>query len=291
MSKKIDNLAWDRYYTARSATNGKVQWYSEEDIKQISQRYGIDQPFAMFIWSRTEHSVRTYELMEIKTGYRVLELGCGGGAFTAGMILGNREKQFQVSTTDFSPLSVERTRQNLTSLGIEDRCQFIVADATELPFPDNLFDIVIAPSVIEHIPEQRKAISEMSRVCRMGGRIIISTDNTSGGFATFGILTFLRWGEKILRRMRVLRTPAMYCISNTPSEIKRKFKNAGLEISFFEFTHFSVPFFRKILDVIKLCPNQLKALAYNLFVVLESRSRKSRYGCLHPMFIIIGRKG
>jgi SAM-dependent methyltransferase len=47
------------------------------------------------------------------------------------------------------------------------------ADATDLPFPDANFDIVIANHILEHIPEDHKAMKEMYRVLRPGGTAVL----------------------------------------------------------------------------------------------------------------------
>lgn len=63
---------------------------------------------------------------------------------------------------------------------LRDRIHFKVEDATELSFPDNSFDIVVSFSTIDHIPSpdgRMKAISEMCRVLRKGGHVIITVPN------------------------------------------------------------------------------------------------------------------
>jgi len=51
------------------------------------------------------------------------------------------------------------------------------ADATKLPFPDNVFDLVISTRVLQHIREWHKAIQEMARVCKPGGTIVLMVYN------------------------------------------------------------------------------------------------------------------
>ena len=46
-------------------------------------------------------------------------------------------------------------------------------DATKLPYPDASFDLVYSISVVEHIPDDTAALSEMLRVTRPGGRVIV----------------------------------------------------------------------------------------------------------------------
>ncbi len=60
------------------------------------------------------------------------------------------------------------------------RIRIEVADATALPFPDEYFDIAFSFSTLEHIPEKqkrKKAFSEISRVTKKGGYVIITVPN------------------------------------------------------------------------------------------------------------------
>lgn len=49
----------------------------------------------------------------------------------------------------------------------------IEADITDLPFPDESFDVVLCNHVLEHVPDDRKAVSELFRVLRPGGRALM----------------------------------------------------------------------------------------------------------------------
>ncbi|HEX9608932.1 MAG TPA: methyltransferase domain-containing protein [Candidatus Paceibacterota bacterium] len=51
----------------------------------------------------------------------------------------------------------------------------VVADAHELPFEDNEFEIVLCTEVLEHLKEPRVAIGEMNRVLKRGGTLILTT--------------------------------------------------------------------------------------------------------------------
>lgn len=53
-------------------------------------------------------------------------------------------------------------------------------DICNLPIDDEIFDYVLCTEVLEHVPEPIKAIQELSRICKKGGHIIITTPFTSG---------------------------------------------------------------------------------------------------------------
>jgi ubiquinone/menaquinone biosynthesis C-methylase UbiE len=52
---------------------------------------------------------------------------------------------------------------------------FLCADATALPFEDNSFDAITMFDLLEHVPDDAKAIAEAKRVLRPGGYLLVST--------------------------------------------------------------------------------------------------------------------
>jgi SAM-dependent methyltransferase len=55
------------------------------------------------------------------------------------------------------------------------------ADLLDLPYPDDSFDYVTCVSTVEHTPDPRRALAEMVRCVRPGGRVLLTTDHTPGG--------------------------------------------------------------------------------------------------------------
>jgi len=60
----------------------------------------------------------------------------------------------------------------------EEREDIIQADAHELPFEENSFDLVLCTEVIEHTEKPRKVLSEINRVLKDGGELILTTPQT-----------------------------------------------------------------------------------------------------------------
>jgi ubiquinone/menaquinone biosynthesis C-methylase UbiE len=172
----------------------------------------------------------------------------------------------------------------------DERCSFIIADATKLPFRNGYFDIVVSPSVIEHIPHQEEAISEIERVCARNGKVVISTDNNYGKYASLSLNTFMALGGKVLRMFGILPKNRIYFIKNTPSEFRNKIRAVSLDVEHFEFTHFSVPFRDSIFGLIRFLPHFFQNCLLNILSFLERESRMSKTGFLHPVFIVVARK-
>ena len=123
-------------------------------------------------------------------GERVLDGGCGNARDLIELFgLGCR-----CTGIDYSPNMVEEARQELAKHDITD-VTLEVGDLTDLQFPDESFDKVFASEVLEHIPDYRKAISEMARVVKPGGTVVVTTPNRHSlyGFDRYVIL------EKVLR--------------------------------------------------------------------------------------------
>ena len=74
-----------------------------------------------------------------------------------------------------SPVQVSRANALSASAGLGDRCSFAVADALALPFPDDSFDLVWSLESGEHMPDKKKFMAEMARVCAPGGRVLLVT--------------------------------------------------------------------------------------------------------------------
>ena len=57
----------------------------------------------------------------------------------------------RVTTFDISEASVEAARKRVEANGVENRVEFAVASAEELPFPDGRFDLVVGKAILHHL--------------------------------------------------------------------------------------------------------------------------------------------
>jgi ubiquinone/menaquinone biosynthesis C-methylase UbiE len=126
------------------------------------------------IQSHDENYLTTYiSLIKSKLHFlpsqkgKLLELGCGGGQSTN--YLAERLNNFHCIGTDISELAIEEARDKYHL----DNLVFQVVDAHSLPFPDEEFEIVSSCDVIEHLPDTETALSEMLRVIKSKGLLII----------------------------------------------------------------------------------------------------------------------
>ena len=98
---------------------------------------------------------------------KVLDVGSGNG-----YILGNYAQHgAQVYGVDITQISIELCQRRFEYLGVHGH--FSVASVEELPFASGVFDCVCSMGVLHHTPDIKKAIGEISRVLKPGGRLII----------------------------------------------------------------------------------------------------------------------
>lgn len=90
----------------------------------------------------------------------------------------------------FAPDALERklrTSPNLTyiSTDLDSPDAMVHMDITDIPFSDHTFDVIICSHVLEHVPDDRKAMSELYRILKRGGRAIILVPFELDRAATF----------------------------------------------------------------------------------------------------------
>lgn len=117
-----------------------------------------------------------FDKLPVKEGYRILDIGCGPGRHTSAA---SRLKDVVVIGSDISFDEAVEARNRLEEqekLGLNGGGSFaaLVADITGLPFPDGFFHMVICAEVLEHIPDQEKAVQEVIRVLKPGGDLVVS---------------------------------------------------------------------------------------------------------------------
>jgi malonyl-CoA O-methyltransferase len=101
-------------------------------------------------------------LNEIKDGDKIIEVGCGKGR-----ILKQLHERF--ANCDLTALDISRKLLDYLPIGIKKICSF----TENIDLPDNNFDVVYAVESLEHSLNPRAAISEMTRICKPGGKLLV----------------------------------------------------------------------------------------------------------------------
>jgi SAM-dependent methyltransferase len=108
--------------------------------------------------------------LQVQSGQTVVDVGCGTGAYNGVLSsLGAR-----IVGLDTSPAMLHETRQQAQARGLN--VTVIQATAEALPFSDAGCDRVMANHMLYHVPDQIRALQEMGRVLRPGGRVLLATN-------------------------------------------------------------------------------------------------------------------
>jgi ubiquinone/menaquinone biosynthesis C-methylase UbiE len=133
-----------------------------------------------------------FRKINISNSKKVLEVGCG-----AGMLANYLSEKYQmiVTGTDIDAEQIELAKEYHKG---NNRLNFFPADATDLPFKDSEFDMVLSFMVMHHINDWKKAFDEINRVLKPGAIFIIKdlsfSQITSGVLSrlsnNYGVYTF-----------------------------------------------------------------------------------------------------
>lgn len=153
-------------------------------------------------------AARRDALYAIQPGERILDLGCGTGAAVARL----RARGVDAVGIDFAPEMI-RAAHEQWALNEHTR----IADAAELPFGSQSFDVVLADGVLHHLAVQGKlaaALGELRRVLKPGGRLCVFDRNGS-------VISALLLRAAITAKMLIGRTTGKrhYPSSATRNEI------------------------------------------------------------------------
>lgn len=137
---------------------------------------------------------RKFDLRGMKS---ILDVGSGAGQI-AGHLLEFADPGAEITCTDLSAQMLRRARTRLKN----SRPAFVVADVMCLPFATGSFDGITCGYVLEHVPEPEKGLSEMSRVLRKGGRmLLLTTEDSFSGAWTSRIWYCRTYNRRQLRQL------------------------------------------------------------------------------------------
>jgi 2-polyprenyl-3-methyl-5-hydroxy-6-metoxy-1,4-benzoquinol methylase len=160
------------------------------------------------------------EQLEIDPGWRVLDVGTGPGRFGAFFA----ERGCRVTGVDLNPDMIEIARENARSRGLSERFDVQPGSAEDLAaFGDASADVVLCMELFDHLPDLDRALAEMRRVLRPGGRFLFTYVPSNSLYGALG---------NVYRRFRAWAQPDDRMISRTYhlSEVRRRLARAGLSL-------------------------------------------------------------
>jgi SAM-dependent methyltransferase len=158
-----------------------------------------------------------FERLDLRGRQTLLDLGCGAGRHA-----------FEAMRRGATVVALDADAAELKDVKAVGGAMFddgelphgeggvVNGDALTLPFPDESFDRIIAAEVVEHIPDDKRALRELARVLRTGGRIAVTVPT--------------RWPERVCWALdyRYNDTPGGHVRIYRQSELESKLEGAGL---------------------------------------------------------------
>jgi ubiquinone/menaquinone biosynthesis C-methylase UbiE len=214
------------------------------------------------------------EALDLKSGSKVLDVAAGNGMVS----LAAARRWCEVISTDYVPDLLERGKARAAAEGWS--IKFMEADAEDLPFQDDQFDVVLSTFGVMFTPNQEQAAAELLRVCRPKGKIGLANWTPDGFigqvFKTLG---------KYLPPPAGARSPAMW---GTRTRLAEMFDAGASSIKaesrIFNFRYRSADHF---LDVFRTYYGPvLKA-----FAALEPAKQEELQDDLHALIVRMNRSG
>jgi SAM-dependent methyltransferase len=119
-----------------------------------------------------------YDRLGMRAGDRLLDVGCGAGRHAyEGLRRGGRVVAYDLDASEVKDTAtvLEAMQDDDPAVSASGGLGWAVnGDALHVPFPNSSFDRIIASEVLEHVPDDQSAITELTRVLRPGGTIAVT---------------------------------------------------------------------------------------------------------------------
>ena len=139
---------------------------SDSDAIEHAERLELRAQAADEVAARNEY----IRILGVHTGEQVLEIGCGSGAVTRALAK-HIAPNGKVVGLDASGALLPIARRLANEAGLGNLIEFRHGDCRNLPFRDNSFDVVLTVTTLSHVPNVDRALQEIVRVTRPGGRL------------------------------------------------------------------------------------------------------------------------
>ena len=158
----------------------------------------------------------------------ILDVGCADGHLTA-QIKGLLPDS-SLTGVDLHLRSINYAKKKWPGI------KFMMADARKLPFSDRKFDNVICVETLEHVPNNEKALDEIYRVLKKGGKFVVCQDTDSWLF-NFVWFFWTKWKGKVWDGAHISCVKPKQLLSLLKKHkfkiVEKKFSHLGLEVTIF----------------------------------------------------------
>lgn len=260
-------------------------FYQKYHDNIFNKRFNSSYPLRKYLHRKQLDSI----LNLVSSSGKILDIGCGEGILAILIA----KKGMTITACDISRPNIERAKEIAKTEDVLDKIKFLEADAENLPFPDDEFDLVISSHVLEHLPNFEKGLSEIRRVTKDKAIIALPTCFNPCTWALLGndwgywritkrslfsiFIGFIRFlfnifgdgvnegyaGDRSLPHLR-----------RYPWVVKKELKKAGFEIIHFEANSLCLPYFNFLLPLIKWLDKYkakpiLRNFGYGAIVLVE----------------------
>jgi ubiquinone/menaquinone biosynthesis C-methylase UbiE len=175
----------------------EIDKHDEYQMKYFNNEYKGYEKYQLENW-RISYLKRIFRTLNIGShpGDLYLDVGIGGSGYT---VIEAARRGCRSVGIDLSFGGVKKARDFAFSELTEAsrQCTFVVAKAENLPFKDNTFTKMSSIAVLEHVPDDKKAMSEIARVIKPGGRVFLTIPNSYCRIPPIFWLPYYIWDKKI----------------------------------------------------------------------------------------------
>lgn len=188
--RKDDSIDFGYQKVARSEKKNLVA----NVFQSVASKYDVMNDLMSFgihrLWKRY-----TIDCSGVRKGMKVLDIAGGTGDLTA-QFSRRVGPEGEVVLADINDAMLKVGRDKLRDRGVVGNVRYVQADAEELPFDDNTFDVITIAFGLRNVTDKDKALRSMLRVLKPGGRLLIlefskpvsATLNQVYDFYSFNIL-------------------------------------------------------------------------------------------------------
>lgn len=201
--------------------NKKINKNNKSQVEKYFRRYLRIGPLALALW----RSVEAKHLSRVDLKRPILDLGCGFGEFAVAYAEEPIDMGVDINSRDLYVAAKTKKYKNLT-----------LADARDLPFPNNSYGSIFSISTLEHIENSDKVLKEAYRVLKPGGLIFLTLETDEVDSATFYRPLMKKIGLSSLSNFASKRYNALFHreVLLPKSVWKKKIEKAGFKVETFQ---------------------------------------------------------
>jgi ubiquinone/menaquinone biosynthesis C-methylase UbiE len=167
--------------------------------------------------------------LALPPGARVLEVGCGPGFTTVALA----RRQFTVLAVDTAPNMISMTRELAAQSDVGHRITTALCDVRNLAAPSETFDLLVVVGVTEWLDSLQQPMSEIARVMKPGGYLVVTGDNSWGLHCVLDpalnpLFAPLKRGIRTVLARLEWRASRPVCHLRSVHQLESSINNAGL---------------------------------------------------------------